>query len=824
MPSEAEELRLVVNLTDNASAGLSRLRYEVQELGGGRNREAMERFKRDTEEITKRTRGLKSELAEFGIVGNLVAGAVGGIAAGFAMLAGKLALSIIGFGDAAKAMRELNQEARQMGVDPVALENIIKQYEEVGVAREKTLQNMRGLSQAIGELFRPGSQGVRDLMNMAGSGLQSRAAMQESINALKSATTEEEKTNIAIKMVQNTRTNAFRQYKSEQEAALRANELAKKLGVDLSILERDNVEKLTAADERRARQRQADLIQYNTVSNQIWKNWEQIRDIVGAPILKTFSSTLTDINNTMRVILEAFKWIDDHVGDWGDMGKITTKLRQVMPTWLGGTTPEEDKAIAEERAKRGGARVAPPGAGTTSPAQRGPANDNMPSPSSVPGGGRYSPQGGRADGLPNGQTAGPGTGPGAGATPPMGEAAAAGASLAAVRATQADELADPAVRKKLMAYAHAEVGSQGPQAVQAFIETTLNRASARGKSIADTLSGSYFPGATHTKAAAGAPQSVQAEYDKTIDQVLGGSNISGYATGNASGPVGFGKGGYQTYGGKETGGERFGVEAQDRAWADRMRTGTGNAAAPGGTKSASLDPSGGIPESKSIPSQFQTDLKALVRNGAGPQNIRAYMMQRGINLSEATCGKFMASVVREHGGTPPKNPETASNWNLFGGKEGAGYSADPNAINIAVKQGARIGDTGSHVTGVVPIVEDGKIVGYRGIGVNQGKQGVEGVGPYGRDVATSIPLKLGTGRGQYQIRHQIVEDRQQLDAAQAAATKVEGTGKITVDVNAPKGTNVGAEGGGLFKKTEINRQTQMEPAARGPEPAMAEAI
>jgi hypothetical protein len=52
-----------------------------------------------------------------------------------------------------------------------------------------------------------------------------------------------------------------------------------------------------------------------------------------------------------------------------------------------------------------------------------------------------------------------------------------------------------------------------------------------------------------------------------------------------------------------------------------------------------------------------------------------------------------------------------------------------------------------------------------------------------------------------------------------ATQKVEGTGKLSVNVNAPKGTNVGAEGGGLFKNVEVNRQTQMEPARRGPAPA-----
>jgi hypothetical protein len=53
--------------------------------------------------------------------------------------------------------------------------------------------------------------------------------------------------------------------------------------------------------------------------------------------------------------------------------------------------------------------------------------------------------------------------------------------------------------------------------------------------------------------------------------------------------------------------------------------------------------------------------------------------------------------------------------------------------------------------------------------------------------------------------------RAKLDSQMAQ--KVEGTGKLSVNVNAPKGTQVAAEGGGLFKKTEVTRQTQMEPAA-----------
>jgi hypothetical protein len=222
-----------------------------------------------------------------------------------------------------------------------------------------------------------------------------------------------------------------------------------------------------------------------------------------------------------------------------------------------------------------------------------------------------------------------------------------------------------------------------------------------------------------------------------------------------------------------------------------------------------------------IPSQFQADLTAMTLAGAKPHNIRAYMQSRGINLSEATCGQFMAAVVKEHGGSPPKNPAIASNWNTFGGPGGAGYSSDPNAINVAVKQGVSTGSTGSHVTGAVPIMdESGKVVGFRGVGVNQGQgQGAErGVGQYGRDVISSKPLSIGTGRGQFQIRHQIpdrdVLDRSAVDRSNGGGN-INSTGKLNIDINAPPGTKTQYEGTNLLKNYGMQRQTQMLPTSYG---------
>ncbi|HEY2242747.1 MAG TPA: hypothetical protein VGH47_00815, partial [Xanthobacteraceae bacterium] len=59
-------------------------------------------------------------------------------------------------------------------------------------------------------------------------------------------------------------------------------------------------------------------------------------------------------------------------------------------------------------------------------------------------------------------------------------------------------------------------------------------------------------------------------------------------------------------------------------------------------------------------------------------------------------------------------------------------------------------------------------------------------------------------------------DRTAMDSHAVQTHKVEATGKLTANINAPKGTDVTLEGGGAFSKIELNRQTQMQPARTGP--------
>lgn len=141
--------------------------------------------------------------------------------------------------------------------------------------------------------------------------------------------------------------------------------------------------------------------------------------------------------------------------------------------------------------------------------------------------------------------------------------------LAERRARFQNELQDPKIRNRLLALTHAEVGNQGPKAHQAFMETLFNRADARGQSLWDTMHGPYFPQITHqrTSARTGDPRLDQ-QYGNLLQEVASGSNVANFATGNASGTVGF-AGGPQT---AAYGGERFGIEGPDRRWAAQVRT------------------------------------------------------------------------------------------------------------------------------------------------------------------------------------------------------------------------------------------------------------
>src|SRR5260370_25601690 len=98
-------------------------------------------------------------------------------------------------------------------------------------------------------------------------------------------------------------------------------------------------------------------------------------------------------------------------------------------------------------------------------------------------------------------------------------------TLAETRFGFSPELQSPDVLNRLFGITNAEVGGQGPQAAQSFLESIFNRAAARGQTLGQTLSGSYFPASTYSRA--GQPLSADARqrYEELLAPILQGSNV-----------------------------------------------------------------------------------------------------------------------------------------------------------------------------------------------------------------------------------------------------------------------------------------------------------
>lgn len=112
-----------------------------------------------------------------------------------------------------------------------------------------------------------------------------------------------------------------------------------------------------------------------------------------------------------------------------------------------------------------------------------------------------------------------------------------------------------------------EVGGQSDPAAQAWMETVMNRAASRSKTLRQVITGAYYGKNNDSGLTNALSDSNKLRLDAAVALVLAGSNLTKYATGNASGNAGFGYGN-----GKDdpytlkVDGERFGIEKGDKNW------------------------------------------------------------------------------------------------------------------------------------------------------------------------------------------------------------------------------------------------------------------
>lgn len=404
-----------------------------------------------------------------------------------------------------------------------------------------------------------------------------------------------------------------------------------------------------------------------------------------------------------------------------------------------------------------------------------------------------------------------------GAAAPAGGGGGA-AAIAAQRASRIAEINNnPALKDQLQRLLWSEARGSSAEGRAATVETLLNRSIMTGNTIEQELNSGFY-GPINTGSLPGAISNEERmKADAAIMAAAGGSF---YAQGrtdqgsgadpNVGGPgrisVPGARGEVFNYWRGRRGGREFTYE-DSRRFAEAQ---------------AGLYAGGG----GGAPNSILQEARKVALLGPGP--LAEYMRSKGYPQSSAWCGDFAASVIKSAGGAPPKNPSIASNWRNWGTAVDS-----PQPGDIAVRKYSRFGGgytptgaTGSHVTIVGDVGDNGT---FSGIGGNQSsrvsrfitdrfefRRGASGEGPgdWTRQGQQAWP---GAGDDR-DVRSSKFLDRRELDRAMGReiTSRVEGTGQIDVNVRAPRGTSVTAKSGGIFKRSAVNRQTQMEPARSGP--------
>lgn len=291
---------------------------------------------------------------------------------------------------------------------------------------------------------------------------------------------------------------------------------------------------------------------YNTVSDLSFKltdQWIQSIDDTS----KQWDTLCKNLTSGMQAAWAGIQDIWGQMSKWFDENvvqpilKLWDKLVQtIAPMWermtkpLGGAplSPEATKAAEEGLRSTGGYPTAAPPTTTTSEAAK------------------QAQELSSRGGYP---------------TPPASAAATAASvgALADVRAKYAEELQNPRVQQLLMASTQAEVGDQPENTQQAYMESVMNRAAARGKTLEQIISDpGYYPATTTNKLGRTFAGPQAAKMQELIGRVTAGSNVANYATGNESGGVHSG-GANVAYNPRT--GERFVHENPDVGWVKSMQ-------------------------------------------------------------------------------------------------------------------------------------------------------------------------------------------------------------------------------------------------------------
>jgi hypothetical protein len=212
------------------------------------------------------------------------------------------------------------------------------------------------------------------------------------------------------------------------------------------------------------------------------------------------------------------------------------------------------------------------------------------------------------------------------------------------------------------------------------------------------------------------------------------------------------------------------------------------------------------------------DVEKLGRQG-DVSGLQSLFAKRGYRMSGPACGIIASKYVESAGFKPAASGAIASSWHKWGEKlkpEDVNVPGHPFGSMVGTYWHRRYGgdkneilapgQTGGHVMTIIPGSYDAKsgtVDVVDQYGYSHGKRSVSDLDVRfaGSEAVAAAAAKRG-------------EDRSSVDASagpkSVRTVKVDINGKLTADVDAPKGANVKVEGGGAFNKTEMNRTMPLD--------------
>jgi hypothetical protein len=819
MATEEQELKLRVTLDDQATAQLTRIRQEVTNLQQGGQQGGFQQLTRNAgdfnkilAEVTKSVGGLGGEMAA---VGRMMSGAgVFGAALGGLKLLFDQQMQRTR--EWSKGIADLSTAAKMAGVQFADFQNITRQFAQSGVGIADATKAMANFRNAYFDIVRPGGPGFQQLMQLAGP--QFAGQMAAGVRQVLAARTDVERRNVIWQQGQNVFANEMKRTGDQLIAQQKQLIFYQQWGMP-ELAQRDKP--FAEPDPRMAeiwKQAAEQSKKITEDSEKIKQNWEDVGSVMQVNVFQPALDWLNEMDLktsewARNLVLELNKTFSER-GPGGPVvppiGDLLKGKAQIPGAGLGGggavplmggygnmplSTNIDDRRgeVVDENTKQlmilndnlqkiitgpgggiGGGGLGGGAAGLLSPG----GGISMGGLGGLPGmGGAGAGGGGGGGGAPYGSSVGPGTGEGAGATP-AGSVGAGGSGIAGsgggapgTRMTRGDRNKNPGnIKRGREAEQFGAIGydEQG----HAIFPTWEAGNAAQAAMLKRLYGGQTIP-------------QMGRRYAEDPNWARGVMKFGNYGPGDIP--------------------DMSTPEGMERLQAAiRRQEGTHVPAAP--TVASAGGDAGGTPHgyTRRMGERGEFNWAATGALGAPGTNQTTITLKNGktVRVNAAVADRYQGFLndLIDRG-----YPVSDVGGYHYRGKAGGGGGLSMHSWGAAVDVNPNRNAFRGRTTDMPSDVEE-----------MAWQHGLSWGGRFGDPMhfEPMSPEAWASKRRQLEARDM---DRSAVDRAWAGPpTRVEGTGKLSVDVKAPKGTSVNAEGGGMFKSVEMNRQTTMEPAAVGP--------